>query len=68
MDIYAIGVILYKLLTGRVPFDGDTLYDVLHQIITSEPVSPAWYRPEIPRDLEVNCIKFDFCTFQGAEN
>ncbi len=57
VDIYAIGVILYKLLTGRVPFDGDTLYDVLHQIITTEPVSPAWYRPEIPRDLEVICIK-----------
>ncbi len=57
VDIYAIGVILYKLLSGRVPFDGDNLYDVLHNIISTDPFSPVWYRPEIPRDLEVICLK-----------
>ncbi len=57
VDVYAIGVVLYKLLAGRLPFDADFLYDVLHKIITTEPVSPAWYRPEIPRDLELICLK-----------
>jgi len=57
VDIHAIGVILYKLLSGRVPFNGDNLYDVLHNIISSEPFSPVWYRPETPRDLEVICLK-----------
>ena len=56
-DIYSLGVILYKLATGRVPFEGDNLYDILHKIITEEPVSPAWYRTDIPRDLEAICLK-----------
>jgi len=56
-DVYALGVILYKFLTGRVPFEGDNLYDVLHSIITADPVSPAWYRTDVPRDLEAICLK-----------
>ena len=56
-DVYALGVILYKLLSGRVPFSGDSLYDVLHRIVTEEPVSPAWYQTDTPRDLEAICLK-----------
>lgn len=56
-DIYAIGAILYELLTGRPPFRRENLGDLLQAIRTQEAPQPRIFNPAIPRDLETICLK-----------
>ncbi len=56
-DVHALGVILYELITGRVPFQGATVPEVIRQVVENEPISPRSLISTCPKDLEQICLK-----------
>jgi tetratricopeptide (TPR) repeat protein len=56
-DVFSLGLVLYELLTGRLPFEADTTAALLQKIMNEDPKPPSRLAPNIPTDLEAICMK-----------
>jgi hypothetical protein len=56
-DVYALGAILYELLTGQAPFRGSSALETLEQVRTQPPRPPRELRPDVPAELEAICLR-----------
>lgn len=56
-DIYSLGIVMYEMVTGRVPFDGDTTVSIAIQHLQEEMVPPSAYAPDLPVSLEKIILK-----------
>jgi serine/threonine protein kinase len=56
-DLYSLGIVLYELLTGKVPFTGDSPVEIAMKHLNELPKAPSSLRPEIPRDLDLVILR-----------
>ncbi len=63
-DIYSLGITMYEMLTGRVPFDGDSTVEVALKHLQEEIISPREYLPDLPRAMEQIILK---CTQKSPD-
>ncbi len=63
-DIYSLGIVMYEMVTGRVPFDGDTAVAVAIQHLQEDMIPPSKYAPDLPSNLEKIILK---CTQKSPD-
>lgn len=56
-DLYSLGAMLYEMVTGRTPFEGDTPTAVISQHLNTQPVAPSWHTEHCPPDLEALILR-----------
>src|SRR5690606_5963355 len=56
-DLYSLGCVLYELIVGRAAFPADSTGELLHQILSDDPLRPSLLDRRVPRDLETICLK-----------
>ena len=56
-DLYSLGIVLYELLTGKVPFTGDSPVEIAMKHLSGRPEAPSVHRPEVPRDLDLVVLR-----------
>ena len=56
-DLYSLGIVLYELLTGKTPFDGDTPVEIAMKHLSNAPQPPSKLRPDIPRELDMVVLR-----------
>jgi serine/threonine-protein kinase len=56
VDVYALGGILYEMLTGRPPFEANTDYELMRQVVSDPPKPPSKWQPNVPPELDAVCL------------
>jgi eukaryotic-like serine/threonine-protein kinase len=56
-DIFSVGALLYRVLTGEKPFDGESTATIVQRVVEQDPASPKLINPHIPEDLGILCTK-----------
>ncbi len=56
-DVYALGIILYQMLTGQTPFHDTSIHTIMRRVVDDEPVPPRRHQSKLPKDLETICLK-----------